>query len=52
MGTCTKQDYLTMYIDFTSFYDFDIWFTNCSDSVVYLFFILLKQWYFQPFILN
>jgi hypothetical protein len=26
--------------DFASFYDFDIWFRNCSDIVVLLFFIL------------
>jgi hypothetical protein len=31
-------------IDFASFYDFDIWYWNCSDSVVFLHFILL---YFQ-----
>jgi hypothetical protein len=27
-------------IDFASFYDFDIWFWNCSDSFWFLFFIL------------
>ena len=30
-------------IDFTSFYDFDIWLWNCCDSVVYLVLELLRQ---------
>ena len=29
-------------IDFSSFYDFDIWFWNCSDSVI--FFVFLWFW--------
>jgi hypothetical protein len=30
-------------IDFAHFYDFDIWFWNCYDSVVFLFFILFDK---------
>jgi hypothetical protein len=35
MYLCVKD------IDFASFYDFDIWFYNFSDSVLFLFFFIL-----------
>ena len=28
---------VTIFLHFSSFYDFDVWFWNCSDSVVFFF---------------
>ena len=44
-----KKYFLIGDIDFASFYDFDIWFWNCSDSVVFFccsfYSIKNKQWW-------
>jgi len=53
LSACTKTEkWSVMYlcvrvIDFDSFYDFDIRFWNCSDSVV---FFVFHFWYLQTFL--